>query len=121
DPSWGYAAPAFDSMVPTRSCPAEATGRQMPYGGRWQHLCAASHAQSTRRAASAGSDGGAELPLLDPRVDFKIADVASVQALLARAALQSRRAALRPIGTRGWWRHSSWFELGGGWSGGRQS
>ncbi|GIL59558.1 hypothetical protein Vafri_14316, partial [Volvox africanus] len=47
-------------------------------------------------AAAAGSGGGGELPQLDPRVDFKIADVASVPALQARATLQSRRAALRP-------------------------
>ncbi|KAG2427509.1 hypothetical protein HYH02_014555, partial [Chlamydomonas schloesseri] len=51
-------------------------------------------AKAVDEAAAAG--GGGELPLLDPRVDFKVADVGAVQALLARAALQAQRAALRP-------------------------
>ncbi|KAG2484118.1 hypothetical protein HYH03_017069 [Edaphochlamys debaryana] len=45
----------------------------------------------------AGAGGGeGEMALLDPRADFRIADVAAVQALQARAALQARRAAMRP-------------------------
>ncbi len=38
--------------------------------------------------AGEGAGGGGEMALLDPRVDFKIADVATVQRLMARAALQ---------------------------------
>ncbi|PNW76952.1 hypothetical protein CHLRE_11g482483v5 [Chlamydomonas reinhardtii] len=70
-------------------------------GGDWA-------ADSVRRALTAAlrgvakavdeaaAAGGGELPLLDPRVDFKLADVGAVQALMARAALQAQRASLRP-------------------------
>ncbi|EFJ42164.1 hypothetical protein VOLCADRAFT_107417 [Volvox carteri f. nagariensis] len=71
-------------------------------GGDWTANAVRRALASALRGAARAVDeaaadgGGGELPLLDPRVDFKIADVAAVQAMLARAALQSRRAALRP-------------------------
>ncbi len=49
-------------------------------------------ASALRGVARAVDDaGGGELPLLDPRTDFKLADVRAVTALLQRAALQARR------------------------------
>lgn len=41
--------------------------------------------------AEGAGGGGGEMALLDPRVDFKIADVATVQRLMSRAALQVGR------------------------------